>query len=126
MKKTVILSILSFAFISASQAQVRRSGIKLLTKDKSTGLSFKNDSLLIITDDSVKTKMLSDTSGYVYVEFPPGKHSIGVGYLGYQAQTMYGINVSEQKTSYVTIALDDGYEGKSKRKKGGIRLKMKK
>ncbi len=125
MKKLIIISSLIVAS-SLLKAQTRRSGIKLLTKDKSTGLSFKNDYLLIITDDSLKTKMLSDTSGYVYVELPPGKHSIGVGYIGYQTQTMHGINVAEQKTSYVTIAIDDGHEEKPKRKKGGVRLKMKK
>ena len=125
MKKLIIMSSLILASFLL-KAQVRRSGIKVLAKDKSTDLSFKNDSLLIITDDSLKTKMLSDTSGYVYVELPPGKHSIGVGYIGYQTQTMHGINVGEQKTSYVTLMLDNGKEEKPKRKKGGVRLKMKK
>jgi hypothetical protein len=106
-------------------AQVPGARLKMLVKDKLSGIPL-TDTLVITIDDMLQRTMQSDSQGYLKLELPPGKHSIGAQHIGYQTTVMRGINFSEYKTTYITLALDNGIEEKPKKKKGGVKLKMKK
>jgi hypothetical protein len=125
MKKTGIILFLIIGLSSWLSAQEFRTGIKLLVKDRWTGIPF-TDTLIITVDDTLQRKMQSDWEGYLYVELPPGKHSISASHIGYQTSKMWGIIVAEQKTSYISLNLDNRGEEKPKKRKGGVKLKMKK
>ena len=127
--KLVIVTSLLFLFLSNSMfSQVRPGGIKILVKDKETGLSFMNDSMAVIFNDSIKQQFVSDKDGYAFFILDPGRYTVHVGHIGYQSQWISGIIVGEAKTAYLTIELSNGkgekVRKKHKNKKGGVKLKM--
>lgn len=109
-------------------AQQNPSGIKILLKDRETGFPFINDSMIVFINDSIKSKFKSDNNGYVFFNLKQGRYTIQIGHIGYQSQRMTGIMVGEAKTAYVTLELSNGKgeKIKEKKKKGGVKLKMKK
>jgi hypothetical protein len=124
MKKTRNLILLLLTFCNLLLAQQRPSGIKILVKDKETGFTFMNDSMAVIFNDSIKQQFVSDKDGYAFFALLPGRYTVHVGHVGYQSQWITGIVVAEAKTSYLTFMLSNGEREKSKKKKGGVKLKM--
>lgn len=128
MKKTVTLIIFILTLAASLNAQQRSSGIKILVKDKETGLSFMNDSMAVIFNDSIKQQFVSDKDGYAFFILDPGRYTVHVGHIGYQSQWISGIIVGEAKTAYLTIELSNGkgekVRKKHKNKNGGVKLKM--
>lgn len=108
--------------------QQNPSGIKILVKDKETGFPFINDSMIVFINDSLKSEFKSDNNGYAFFNLNQGRYTIQIGHIGYQSQRMTGIIVGEAKTAYVTLELSNGKgeKIKVKKKKGGVKLKMRK
>ena len=100
--------------------------MKILVKDKVTGIPLINDTITVATNDIVRDVLMSDNEGYMYLLKPPGKYSVEVGHKGYKSTIYRGINISEGSTVYVILelSLKDPPTKNKKKKKGGVRLKM--
>ena len=111
---------------SVSFSQVRSSGMQILVKDKTTGISFINDTMTVTINDTAQAILISDNEGYMYMLKPPGRYSVEVGRKGYKSIIFRGINISEGSTKAITLelSLDDPPTKNKKKKKGGVKLKM--
>lgn len=126
MKQVIIIVTIALFNYQSIIAQQRISGIKILAKDRATGVPFRNDSMMVIFNDTIKQQFLSDKDGCAFFILNPGRYTVHLGHVGYQSQWITGIIVGEAKTAYVTIELSNG-EGekiKNRKKKGGVKLKM--
>ena len=126
MKLIYIYILLLLLVYSVSFSQLRSSGMKILVKDKVTGIPLINDTITVATNDTVRDVLMSDNEGYMYLLKPPGKYSVEVGHKGYKSTIYRGINISEGSTVYVILelSLKDPPTKNKKKKKGGVRLKM--
>lgn len=126
MKLIYIYILLLLLVYSVSFSQLRSSGMKILVKDKVTGIPLINDTITVATNDIVRDVLMSDNEGYMYLLKPPGKYSVEVGHKGYKSTIYRGINISEGSTVYVILelSLKDPPTKNKKKKKGGVRLKM--
>lgn len=125
MKKTITSIILLLMFSNSLLAQQGSGRVKILIKDRETGLTFSNDTMQFVVNDSIITKFVSDSQGYAFFYLNQGKYDLGVRHVGYQGVKILGIMIAEGKTSYITFEISNR-EGKKikKKKKGGVKLKM--
>ena len=94
---------------SFAVAQNTSGGIKVLLKDKSNGESIPFANVVAYQNGVQVGVGTTDMEGYATIKpLSPGKYDVKGVYVGYQAQEMKGVNVSESKTSYITISLENG------------------
>jgi hypothetical protein len=100
--------------------------MKILVKDKATGISFINDTMTVTINDTAQAILISDNEGYMYMLKPPGRYSVEVARKGYKSVEFRGINVTEGSTTAITLelSLEEPPTKNKKKKKGGIKLKM--
>lgn len=127
MNKKLLLLICLCSF-QVFMAQQRSSGIKVLVKDKETGFPMSNDTIVVSTNDTIMLKIVSDENGYLFLNRNQGRYDVIVGRKGYQTLKIFGIIVGEAKTAYLTMELSNRKveKIKEKKKKGGVKLKMRK
>lgn len=128
MKKIIFISILLIVLCSSNSfSQAGFGTMKILVLDKITGTPFINDTIIITTNDTVKDILVSDNEGYMRLQKMPGAYRVRVARKNYNTTEMSGIRVSENNTIYITIELDlvDPPTKNKRKKKGGVRLKMK-
>ena len=126
MKLIYIYILLVLVLYSVSFSQVRSSGMQILVKDKTTGISFINDTMTVTINDTAQAILISDNEGYMYMLKPPGRYSVEVAHKGYKSLEFRGINVTEGSTTAITLelSLEDPPTKNKKKKKGGVKLKM--
>ena len=67
MKLNYIYVLLLILVHSVSFSQVRSSGMQILVKDKTTGISFINDTMTVTINDTAQAILISDNEGYMYM-----------------------------------------------------------
>ena len=120
MKLNYIYVLLLLLVYCVSFSQVRSSGMQILVKDKTTGISFINDTMTVTINDTAQAILISDNEGYMYMLKPPGRYSVEVGRKGYKNITFRGIKVFEGSTSAIILELsleDPPTKNKKKEKK---------
>ena len=108
-----------------SYSQNRTGGIRLLARDKETGVDLINDTLIITINDSIQEVLVSDNEGYSYLKKNEGIYSIKVFRHGYKKIECRRVKVTENSTSNLTLELDrdEPPSKKKKMKNSGVKLK---
>jgi hypothetical protein len=110
MLRKIYFSIVTLLLAGASViAQNTAGSIKVLLKDKSNGESIPFANVVAYQGGVQVGVGTTDMDGYAVIKpLSPGKYDVKGVYVGYQPQEMKGINVSESKTTYITISLENG------------------
>ena len=106
MKIHILISTLLLATLGFGQTP--KQGLKILLKEKTKGdteIRVKNTKVLITLNDSIKHSVTTDQQGIVDIETATGKYSVSISRDSCQTTTMTGINVGENKRSYMTFEL---------------------
>lgn len=94
---------------SFAVAQNTSGGIKVLLKDKANGEAIPFANVVAYQNGVQVGVATTDMDGYATIKpLAPGKYDVKGVYVGYQPQEMKGVNVSESKTTYITIPLENG------------------
>ncbi len=109
MLRKIYFSIVTLLLAGASAFAQGTGAVKVLLKDKTNGetIPFAN---VVAYQGGIQVGVgTTDMDGYAMIKpLAPGKYDIKGVYVGYQAAEQKGVIVSESKTTYLTIELNNG------------------